>query len=135
MEPHHWGADRLSVTGADLDLGPKQALALALAIHELATNATKYGALSKPSGTVDVSWSRANAGENPVFVFTWRETGGPAVVAPSRDGFGTRVIKTLLADDFGGAVELDYQATGLVCTLRASPANLPQAPLSLQTAT
>ncbi len=135
LEPHQLGHDRVLVAGPDLDLGPKQALALALAINELATNASKYGALSKPSGGIHVSWSREKAGENPAFVFVWRETGGPAVVAPSRERFGTRVIKTSLADDFGGSVELAYEPAGFVCMLTAPVENLPKSPLSLQTAT
>ena len=135
LESHQFDHDRVVVTGPDLDLDPKQALALALAINELATNASKYGALSKPAGTVHVSWSRDEAEKIPAFVFVWRETGGPTVVAPSREGFGTRVIKTSLADDFGGAVELAYKPTGFVCTLTAPLGNLPNAPLSLQTAT
>ena len=108
-------------------LDPKQALALALAINELATNASKYGALSEPTGTVDVSWSVTKPVTSPAFVFVWRETGGPAVVAPSREGFGTRVIKTSLADDFGGTVELAYEPAGFVCTLTAPLENLPGA--------
>jgi anti-sigma regulatory factor (Ser/Thr protein kinase) len=126
-----WNAAELLNAGPDLDLDPKQALALALAVNELATNAAKYGALSKPSGTVDVSWSRQESGEKPAFVWVWREKGGPAVVAPSREGFGTRVIKASLADDFGGTVELGYEPTGFVCTLTAPIENLPQGSLSL----
>ena len=61
-------------------------------------------------------------------MFVWRETGGPAVVAPIREGFGTRVIKTSLADDFGGTVELAYDPAGFVCTLTAPLENLPKAP-------
>ena len=121
----------LSLAGPDLDLDPKQALALALAVNELATNAAKYGALSKPAGTVDVSWSRQETGESPAFVFVWREKGGPAVVPPSREGFGTRVIKASLADDFGGTVELAYEPSGLRCTLTAPLENLPRAPASI----
>jgi hypothetical protein len=83
-------------------------------------------ALSKPSGQVDVSW-RVGVGENAAFAFVWREKGGPPVVAPSREGFGSRVIKTSLADDFGGSVELAYEPAGFVCTLTAPLDNLPRA--------
>ena len=65
------------------------------------------------------------------FVFVWRERGGPPVVAPTREGFGSRVIKTSLADDFGGSVELAYEPTGFICTLTAPLENLPRAPASL----
>jgi two-component sensor histidine kinase len=134
LEFHQFDRDRVVVAGPDLDLDPKQALALALAINELATNASKYGALSNPSGIVRVSWSCKAAEPGPAFVFEWREIGGPAVVAPSREGFGTRVIKSSLADDFGGAVELTYEPAGFVCTLTAPLDNLPKAPSSLPTA-
>ena len=135
LEPHQLGNDRVVVGGPDLDLDPRQALALALAINELATNASKYGALSNSSGTVQVSWSRDETEKTPAFTWVWRETGGPPVVAPSREGFGTRVIKSSLADDFGGAVELAYDPAGFVCTLTAPLANLPKPALFLQTAT
>jgi two-component sensor histidine kinase len=131
LEPHQFDQDRVLVCGPDLDLAPKQALALALAINELATNASKYGALSNPSGTVQVTWSC----EDSEFIFAWRETGGPAVVPPAREGFGTRVIKSSLADDFGGAVELTYEAAGFVCVLTAPLECLPKAPVTLQMAT
>jgi two-component sensor histidine kinase len=131
LETHQLDLGRVVLAGPDVNLDPKQALALALAVNELATNAAKYGALSKPSGTVDVSWSRQETGGKPAFVWEWREKGGPVVVPPSRDGFGTRVIKASLADDFGGAVELGYEPTGFVCTLTAPIENLPQGSLSL----
>lgn len=131
LEPHQIGQDRVVMVGPDLDLDPKQALAFALAINELATNASKYGALSKPTGMVDVSWSRDDTSTGQAFVFMWREKGGPPVVAPSREGFGTRVVKQSLADDFGGTVTLDYAPTGFVCTLTAPLANLPRVSASL----
>ena len=74
---------------------------------------------------------RGDEAEKPAFTFVWRETGGPAVVAPSREGFGTRVIKTSLADDFGGTVELAYEPAGFVCTLTAPLENLPRLAVSL----
>ena len=86
LKPHQMGQDRVVMAGPDLDLDPKQALALALAINELATNASKYGALSKPTGIVDVSWSRDGSSSGPAFVFVWRELGGPPVVAPKPGG-------------------------------------------------
>jgi two-component sensor histidine kinase len=131
LETHQLDLGRVVLAGPDINLDTKQALALALAVNELATNASKYGSLSKPSGTVDVSWWRQETGEKPAFVWVWREKGGPAVVPPSREGFGTRVIKASLADDFGGTVELSYAPTGFVCTLTAPIGNLPQALLTL----
>jgi two-component sensor histidine kinase len=131
LETHQLDQGRVLLAGPELDLDPKQALALALAVNELATNAAKYGALSHAGGKVDVSWSQESAGESPAFVFEWREMDGPPVVAPTREGFGTRVIKASLADDFGGTVELAYNPSGFVCTLRAPLANLPRPPASI----
>ncbi len=89
LAPHRTGQNRINVSGPDLDLQPRQALGLALAIHELATNAIKYGALVLPSGTIDINWSKGGAG-NPGFQLVWRESGGPAVEEQPMDrkGFG-----------------------------------------------
>lgn len=122
LAPYRTGDRRFTVSGPDVQLRPAQAVTLALAINELATNAMKYGALSVPSGRVDVSWSVSAHGA--AFELAWRERGGPAVVAPARTGFGSRLIKTMLAKDFGGTVELRYEPDGLICVLQApaSPA-------------
>ena len=94
------------------------ALALAMALHELATNASKYGALSTPSGRVLIHWKVA---ENtpPLLILTWEEQGGPPVVQPRRKGFGTRLIERSLAMELGGEVRLSYEASGLVCEIKA----------------
>lgn len=105
--------ERIAVSGPDIKLNPKEALALALAVNELTTNAAKYGALSG-NGRVEITWSR-----NEKFHFLWREMGGPHVTPPERKGFGTRVIKDFLALDFGGVVNLSYEPTGFVCELSA----------------
>jgi len=89
-------------------------LILALAVNELATNAMKYGALSVQGGGVDVSWTVTDS-----LQFIWRETGGPEVIAPTRKGFGSILIKTLLAGDFRGSVDLNYDPSGVICTLTA----------------
>jgi two-component sensor histidine kinase len=96
-------------------------LAIALAIHELATNAAKYGALSNDAGTVNVLWKTNAGGANPSFHFEWIEEGGPPVVQPeqSKRGFGTRLIERMLKNDFGGEVLLDFKPDGLVWTLSA----------------
>ena len=126
LEAHQLDPGRVVLVGPDIDLDQKQALALALAVNELATNAAKYGALSLPGGKVDVSWSRQQTGSDAAFEFVWRETGGPAVAKPAREGFGSRVIKTSLADDFGGTVELAYDPAGFSCVLTAPFDNLPR---------
>jgi len=124
LAPHCSGEGRMSISGPDLMLAPRQALSLTLAINELATNALKYGALSAPCGTVDVSWSTSASG-GPSFVFAWREHGGPTVTEPTRVGFGSRVIKDFMASDFGGHVRLSFKPSGVVCELTAPLGNLP----------
>lgn len=112
----HVPPDRAHWSGPDLLLSAKEALALALAVHELATNATKYGAWSNVQGRVDVTWTE-NEGE---FAFQWIESGGPRVEAPTRTGFGSRILKRNLAGEFNGRVEADYRPSGLQFTLIAS---------------
>jgi PAS domain S-box-containing protein len=109
-----YGADRVRTNGPDLDLAPTQALTLGLVFHELATNAAKYGALSKPGGRVEVGWS-VEAGETRTLDLTWRERGGPPVSPPTRRGFGSRLIERSM----GGAGEsrLAFEPDGLVCHL------------------
>jgi two-component sensor histidine kinase len=128
LKPHRTGEGRFSLDGPDTDVKPHQALALALAVNELATNAIKYGALSASGGTVDVRWSLEKQDGEKTFVFRWLERGGPPVAEPVRKGFGTRVIKTMLAAEFYGTVELSYAAEGLTCTLATPLANLIAAP-------
>ena len=120
LASHSPEQNRFVVSGPKLYVSPRQALALTLAVNELATNAMKYGALSSATGGVDVSWSTS-----PAFEFLWRERGGPPVVEPERQGFGSRVIKEFLANDFGGAVQLMYPQDGVVCALRTPLENLP----------
>ncbi|WP_337188604.1 HWE histidine kinase domain-containing protein [Phenylobacterium sp.] len=114
--PHHAGDGRLTLSGPGLDLEPKTAVALGLAMHELATNAVKHGALSERDGRVQITWT---AGEG-VLRLTWRESGGPPVRVPAVRGFGTRLLEQGLAADLGGRVNLDFRADGLVCTVEAA---------------
>jgi two-component sensor histidine kinase len=114
LAPHRTGQGRIRVSGPEVELQPKQALGLALAVHELATNALKYGALSNATGTVDIVWSTS-----PRFAFTWLERGGPPVVAPSTRGFGTRMIERMFASDFSGNVTTSYGPEGFKCDLLA----------------
>jgi two-component sensor histidine kinase len=106
---------QVKASGPPLDLPSRHVLALSLALHELATNASKYGALSCPQGRVEVRWS-APAGEVRI---AWSETGGPPVAPPAKHGFGTRLLQQLVAD-LGGTMELNYDPAGLRCRLSAS---------------
>ncbi|MDB5739499.1 MAG: domain S-box protein [Alphaproteobacteria bacterium] len=117
--PYRMGSGRFTVSGPDHTLLPKQALTLALALNELATNAMKYGALSTPDGEVNVVWTIEPSDGVSLLQFEWRESGGPTVATPTRFSFGSRLIKTLLPADFGGAVDVRYEPEGLVCLLRA----------------
>lgn len=105
-------ASRVAMDGPDVLLPPKLALMMALLVHELATNAAKYGALSRSTGKLSIRWSLADSRLD----LEWRESGGPVVTAPTRRGFGTRLFLRGL-EQFGGTVEADFATTGLVCKL------------------
>jgi PAS domain S-box-containing protein len=105
--------------GGKVHLEPRMALALSLALHELATNAAKYGALSNETGEVSLSWMVDHTRIPPILLLRWQETGGPAVEPPTRKGFGSRLIERSLAQDLGGEVRIEYAPTGLVCAVEA----------------
>lgn len=114
--------DRMRLTGQDLTLGPRAALAMALVIHELGTNAFKYGALSNDDGVVEIDWHiesepEALEGEEEVLKLIWRETGGPPVTEPERKGFGSRLIATGLTG--AGGVVTEYRPAGFVAEFSA----------------
>lgn len=121
------GATRFRLSGPEATLPPKTAVAFALAIHELCTNAAKYGALAARSGVVSVDWNFADMPEGPRLRFTWRESGGPTVVAPSSRGFGARLLERGLAAELRGVVALSFPPGGLVCEIDApAPENEPE---------
>jgi PAS domain S-box-containing protein len=117
----HGGIDqqRIKAGGASVQLKPQQALSLGMALHELATNAAKYGALSSPQGSVEISWSvsQGEGGERQLEI-RWRERDGPEVRAPERKGFGTRLIERSIVHELGGAIETNYAPTGVECQFR-----------------
>lgn len=106
-----------TLDGSDLQISPKMGLALALALHELATNAAKYGALSMLAGRVHVSWRLDRSSTPEVLRLDWTETGGPRVVEPGREGFGLTTLKRGLAIELDGVVTIDFPSAGLVCTM------------------
>ena len=124
---HRTGEGRIHVKGPAVDLSAKQALSLSLALHELATNATKYGALSVPEGMIEVTWACTASDADPVLCFTWRESGGPTVSAPSRRGFGSRLIESTLSSDFGTSVKVEYPPEGVVCSFETRLSDLAEA--------
>jgi two-component sensor histidine kinase len=109
IRPHRQGNQRVTVSGAAYRLSAQQAFGLSLAVHELATNAVKYGALSTETGSVGVRWWV----EGDQFNFEWRESGGPPVMEPTRRGFGSRLIEKVLGSYFGGQGELAYEPEGV----------------------
>ena len=107
-------ASRVFLAGPDIALSPPAAQGLAMALHELATNAAKYGALSTPEGRVSVSWARLGPGP---LILRWEERGGPTVVKPSRRGLGTTMLARALAGPLGGSSRVEWNPEGLVCEL------------------
>ncbi len=105
---------RVTISGPNIRVGPKAALALSMALHELATNAVKYGALSNQNGRVEVTWMLQNR-----FELRWQEQGGPPVIAPQRRGFGSRLIEQGLSHDFGANVDLRFEERGVFCSILA----------------
>ena len=109
---------RFGLEGTDVDLQPRYVLALGMTVHELTTNAAKYGALSTQAGRVDVSWNVVT-GESGAkrLLLEWRESGGPPVQEPGKRGFGTRLITGGVSRELDGKVRLDFAAEGLRCSL------------------
>jgi PAS domain S-box-containing protein len=108
---------RVSVEGPPVLVSENAAGNLALALHELATNATKYGALSRPEGSVALSWDVHTDGAKRTVVLEWRERGGPPVQPPSREGYGSRVIRNALRGN-DTEVALDFHPEGVHCRIR-----------------
>ncbi len=116
--PFARGQDRIVIVGEDVTVSPRVALTLAMVFHELTTNAVKYGALSGPSGRVDVSWRvAARPGQPSLLLIEWREQGGPAVAELERRGFGSRFIEGSVAAELHGVARLDFDPAGLCCTV------------------
>lgn len=118
------GGSTLVVEGPSVSFSPKQAVVLGMAFHELATNAAKYGALSRRSGTVQVAWA---IDANGMLSLDWRESGGPPVTPPRRSGFGRLLLERALAADLKGQVSLDFRREGLACRITL-PLVSPEAP-------
>ena len=110
----------VSLDGPRLILTQEAAVAFSLAAHELATNAAKYGAFSRNGGSVRIGWDFSEKSDgDPSFELTWQESGGPAVRAPERQGYGQTTLRRSLESAIDGKVDLDYQAAGLLCRVVA----------------
>ena len=125
------GGARIKIAGPVVVLPPQVALALSMALHELATNALKYGALSSRGGTVGVAWTLDDGDDGGRLNLVWTEQNGPPVQTPTRQGFGTRLINRSLAAELGGAVTIDFATTGVICSIQAVITNPPDLTLDL----
>jgi two-component sensor histidine kinase len=128
LAPHSDGSN-VSIEGPEVVLRAEVGQALAMVLHELATNAAKYGALSAQQGSVAVRWRRKpENGSGGVLVLDWVETGGPAVTAPPRPGYGTSIIEDLIPYEFGGTVVLELAPEGARCRLEIPAAWVSDGP-------
>jgi len=120
VEPYRSrGESRIHVQGPPVQIPPRMALALAMALQELATNAVKYGALSNGAGQIRVRWALNDEGASKRLLLIWEEAEGPPVRQPARRGFGTRLIERSLAEDLDGDVRIEFAPTGVVCSVDA----------------
>ncbi len=126
--------DRIVITGAPVGLTERAFGVFALLLHEMMTNAAKYGSLSVPAGKLEVSWTRTDDGSCKI---EWAESGGPEVVKPTRKGFGSNLIEKTVAHDLGGTVDLEFANAGLRATfvLPARHLHAPKRPVSAEAAT
>ena len=107
------------LSGADVDLPSHLGLAIGMALHELTTNAAKHGALSQAGGRVSISWTIERADDDCILRLSWVEAGGPPVSAPTRQGFGSRLLRQTLSVQIKGQVDLSFAPEGLRATIEA----------------
>jgi two-component sensor histidine kinase len=111
------GAQRARIDGPSLNLDPRAALSLTMALSELATNAAKYGALSTATGTVSVAWRVHQGSDRTTLRLDWQELGGPDVRPPTRRGFGTRLMERCIERDLEGELDLVFEPRGVHCRM------------------
>jgi two-component sensor histidine kinase len=114
VKPFSADETQFAVEGPPLNFPPRLVLPFALSLHELCTNATKYGALSRDEGRVDIRWGIDGSNGDRKFYFRWAEAGGPPVSPPTKHGFGSRVVKSMFASELGGSANVEYRPDGLV---------------------
>jgi two-component sensor histidine kinase len=123
LEPYRLNApDRIRMSGPKVPLSPRLAVVLSMIVHEIATNAAKYGALSNDTGTVDLAWSVISEDQGTKLrvaklKMVWQESGGPVVTAPIRRGFGSRLIERSARDQLGGEATVDFLPRGVVYSI------------------
>ena len=116
----HAPLDRFRISGEDVWLPPTVALSFALALHELTTNAIKYGALSNGAGTISIAWTITGEEDGRKLKLKWRESGGPPVIPATRKGFGTQLLTRVFDNEQSGGVVLRYEPSGLLCVFHVS---------------
>jgi len=127
LAPHGWPeSGRFQVSGPPVRLQPQAAVALAMGLHELATNALKYGALLAKEGEVDIRWG-IGGNDTLRFRLTWTERGGPVVAPPTHRGFGTKLVERSLAQDLGGTARIAFAPEGVTCEVEAPLAEVAAA--------
>jgi two-component sensor histidine kinase len=117
------GLNRIDANGPDMIVTREAGTTIALCLHELITNAIKYGALSTPDGRVKINWAIVNAPE-PVLSLDWVETGGPAVREPTRQGYGTRYVRSALGSLFGAVPDITFAPDGFRCSISGALSRL-----------
>ena len=115
----HGSPECFTFSGPPVWLSPRMALSLSMALHELGTNAAKYGALSVPSGRVRIDWTVTPGPDAPRLALTWTESGGPPVTVPTRRGFGSRLIERGLTAELSGEARIDFAPEGVICRIEA----------------
>lgn len=124
------GVTRLHASGPPVRVSPQQAVTLSLVLHELVTNAVKYGALSTPEGRLEVSWNFYMDGlGGRHMTFLWEERGGPVVAEPSRRGFGSRLIERSLGQETGGSARMEFAPEGLRCVIGLTLSSQAEIPI------
>jgi two-component sensor histidine kinase len=117
IEPHRAASDqRADVSGPDLRINPRATVAIAMVFNELATNAVKYGALSRPDGHIRITWSTGEENGQKLQL-VWKEIGGPSIQPPTRRGFGSALLEQSITRELGGTVTRDFDPAGLTCTI------------------
>jgi PAS domain S-box-containing protein len=124
LAPYREESGRVYFEGPAVDLAPNTAVTMALVMHELATNAAKYGCLSVPTGMLAVSWKLLGGSERRVRI-AWRESGGPEVTPPTRTGFGSRLLQRSLSNELKGSAEISYEPTGVRCSMEIPLSPIP----------
>jgi two-component sensor histidine kinase len=106
-------SDRVTLEGPLVALTPKMALAFSIVLHELITNACKFGALAGPTGRLEISWTRADTAAGPAFALTWREHRPGELHAPEKNRFGLRLVETSIRHELRGSCEIRFEADGV----------------------